>query len=212
MADPNPASWGPELDSLAELGGFLKNLLNTDGFPPRWECGVAWTDGHGWLHIASDTAIFGAYFAIPIVLGYFVLRRKDIPFPPVLWLFVAFIALCGLGHLIEASIFWTPWYRLSGVVKMLTAVVSWVTVIALIRILPAALNLPGQAMINARLATEIAERTAAEGRLKISYDELQIFTRGSVEREERMIALKEEVNDLMRELGREPRYSTEANT
>jgi hypothetical protein len=36
------------------------------------------------------------------------LRRKDIPFPRVLWLFVAFIFACGFGHLIEATIFWTP--------------------------------------------------------------------------------------------------------
>src|SRR5206468_3124705 len=32
--------------------------------------------GHGWLHICSDPAVWGAYVAIPCVLGFFVLRRK----------------------------------------------------------------------------------------------------------------------------------------
>jgi hypothetical protein len=43
---------------------FFSNLFNTDGFPPRWQCGI-WTSGHGWLHIISDAAVFGAYTAIP---------------------------------------------------------------------------------------------------------------------------------------------------
>lgn len=188
---------------------FFANLFNTDGFPPRWECGTAWTPGHGWLHIVSDFAIFGAYFAIPVVLAYFILRRKDIPLPPILWLFVAFIALCGFGHLIEGTLFWTPWYRLSGLIKAMTAVVSWVTVIALIQFVPGALHLPGLATINAQLAEEVAERTATEEKLKESYDELQVFTRSVFDREERMIELKREVNSLLTELGRDARYGLE---
>ena len=39
---------------------FLMRLFDTSDFPPRWYCGN-WTDGHGWLHILSDIAIWGAY-------------------------------------------------------------------------------------------------------------------------------------------------------
>jgi signal transduction histidine kinase/ActR/RegA family two-component response regulator len=140
---------------------FLTNLFDTTGFTPRWECG-AWSDTHGWLHILSDTAIFGAYFAIPLVLVYFVSRRKDVPFMPVFWLFALFILSCGIGHLIEATLFWHPWYRLSGLVKLITAVVSWATVIALIPLVPKALALPGLARMNAQLKEEIARRERAE--------------------------------------------------
>ena len=189
---------------------FFANLLNTEGFPPRWNCGTAWTPGHGWLHIISDFAIFGAYFAIPIVLAYFILARKDIPFPPILWLFVAFISICGVGHLIEGTIFWQPWYRLSGLVKAITAIVSWITVFGLIRIVPVALNLPGLAVINTALEREIAERKGAEQKLQRSYDELQEFTNNVMGREERVIELKKEVNGLLEELGREPHYLREA--
>jgi DNA-directed RNA polymerase subunit RPC12/RpoP len=43
-----------------------------------------------------------------------------------------------MTHLMEALIFWWPAYRLAGVMKFLTAAVSWLTVVALIRVAPAA--------------------------------------------------------------------------
>ena len=90
---------------------FFQSLFGIDDFTPRWRCGL-WTAEHGWLHIISDVAIFGAYFAIPLVIGFYLLRRRDVPFQPLFWLFGAFILSCGLGHLIEAALFWRPWYRL----------------------------------------------------------------------------------------------------
>lgn len=129
---------------------FFEKLFDTADFPLRWQCGN-WSDGHSWLHILADSAIFGAYFAIPLILTSFVLRRKDVPFPPIFWLFAAFILSCGIGHLVEASLFWNPWYRLSGLVKVVTATVSWATVVALIPLLPKALALPGLALVNEQL-------------------------------------------------------------
>lgn len=110
---------------------FLSKLWDTAPFPARWHCGE-WSAGHGWLHICSDVAIFLAYMAIPVVLAVLITRRKDLPFPRILWLFVAFIALCGMTHIIEAVIFWRPIYRVAGLVKFCTAVVSWTTVFALV--------------------------------------------------------------------------------
>ena len=82
-----------------------------------------------------------AYFAIPCILGYFLLRRRDIPFRTIFWLFVAFILACGTTHLMEAFIFWWPAYRLAGVIKLLTALISWGTVVALVPIIPKVLVL-----------------------------------------------------------------------
>src|SRR6266446_5848276 len=144
---------------------FVRRLFSTDGFPPRWRCGD-WSDLHGWVHVCSDIAIFGAYAAIPVALIYFVLKRKDLPFPPIFWLFGAFILACGTGHLIEATIFWHPWYRLSGAMKLMTAVVSWATVFALLRIVPKALNLPGLAKLNENLVRESEEREKAMAELR----------------------------------------------
>lgn len=118
--------------------GFVSRLFDTDDFPARWHCGL-WTPEHGWLHILSDLAIFGAYLCIPAVLAYFVIQRKDIPFPRLFWLFAAFIVCCGITHLNEAIIFWNPFYRWAGVAKLATAVVSWATVFALVPTVPRAL-------------------------------------------------------------------------
>ncbi len=158
---------------MANLG-FLGKLFDTSDFPPRWHCGE-WSAAHGWLHIISDLAIFAAYFAIPVVLLWFVRRRRDVPFPPVFWLFALFILACGLGHLVEATIFWHPWYRLSGAVKLATAVVSWVTVISLIKITPLALRLPGLATLNRELETHVVKLQRKEAELERSNRELDSF-------------------------------------
>ena len=139
----------------------VTQLFDTSDFPPRWQCGQ-WSPVHGWVHIVSDVAIFGAYLAIPCVLVYFVLRRRDVPFTPIFWLFGLFIFSCGLGHLVEATLFWEPWYRFSGLVKVVTALASWGTVLALAPIVPRALALPGLAAANERLEKEIAERRRGE--------------------------------------------------
>ena len=110
---------------------FLLHLFDSTGFTSRWECD-AWTAAHGWLHILSDLAIWAAYFTIPCILAYFVVRRRDVPFPIVFWLFGASILACGTTHLLEAIIFWAPIYRLAGVIKLFTAIVSWGTVAALV--------------------------------------------------------------------------------
>ena len=41
--------------------------------------------------------------------------------------------------------FWYPYYRLSGLFKFITALISWITVLALVPSLPKALNLPRMA-------------------------------------------------------------------
>jgi len=129
---------------------FWRNLFNTESYPPRWGCGQ-WTAGEGWLHIGADVAVWGAYTTIPIVLVYFVLQRKDVPLPKIFWLFAAFILSCGFAHLLDATMFWWPAYRLSGIAKLVTAVVSWTAVIALIQVTPIALRWPGLAVVNAKL-------------------------------------------------------------
>lgn len=129
-------------------------LLDTTGFPARWECGTGWSPALGWTHIASDVLIWASYFAIPAALAVYMIRRRDVPFPAIGWLFVSFIALCGAGHLLEAAMFWWPAYRLSGAVKSGTALVSMATAVALIPALPRALALPGLSRVNRELQFE----------------------------------------------------------
>ncbi|MBE7462752.1 MAG: response regulator [Planctomycetes bacterium] len=157
---------------------FFDKLFDTSDFPARWHCG-AWTEGHGWLHIVSDLLIFGAYFTIPALIAYFVIRRRDVPFHRIFWAFGAFILFCGLGHLLEALMFWYPAYRFNGVIKACTATVSWITVISLIPVLPRALRLPRLEVINANLEREVRERQRAEEQLSERQEQLSLALQAS---------------------------------
>jgi signal transduction histidine kinase/ActR/RegA family two-component response regulator len=147
---------------------FLTHLFDTSDFPARWHCGN-WTPGHGWLHVLSDLGVWSAYVAIPCVLAYFVLRRKDIPFRTIFLLFGAFILACGTTHLMEALIFWWPAYRLAAVIKLFTAFVSWGTVFALVPVTPLALAMRSPD----ELEREIAARKQAEEALEQANAELR---------------------------------------
>src|SRR5207253_10256161 len=127
------------------------------------------TDGHGWLHILSDLGVWSAYVAIPCVLAFFVVRKRDVPFRTIFWLFAAFILACGTTHLMEAIIFWWPVYRLAGIIKLFTALVSWGTVVALVPVVPKVLAMRSPE----ELEQEIAARKEAENALQRANAELE---------------------------------------
>lgn len=144
---------------------FFQKLFDTSDFPARWFCGN-WSASVGWLDILSDIATFAAYVAIPLGLIWFNRNRPEVKFSLVYWLFVAFIVSCGSAHLIEAIILGHPVYRLSGLLQLITAVVSWMTVVAIVRYVPVAMGIYDLIGSNRLLQIEIEERRAIEERLK----------------------------------------------
>lgn len=83
--------------------------------------------------------IWGAYLAIPIILLFFTWKRQ-VPFPVLFWVFALFILSCGMTHLVEAITTQIPVYRLLGVMKVVTALVSWGAVLVLIPAAPRVLS------------------------------------------------------------------------
>lgn len=137
---------------------WIAALFSTTGYVPRKQCGE-WTAGWLALHIGSDVLIWLAYLSIPIVL-LTVSRHPAIrgfrSFRPLFWLFAAFILACGFTHLIEAVIFEQPVYRLAGVMKAVTAAVSWVTVFALVPAAPRLLDQLGTRVGEFRPAPDVS--------------------------------------------------------
>jgi len=102
-----------------------------------------------WTHVAADTLIGIAYFAISVTLAYLIYRtRRDIPFH---WMFLAFglfIIACGGTHFMEVVTIWIPVYVVSAVVKVFTALASATTAVALPLTVPGILTLVRQAKIS----------------------------------------------------------------
>lgn len=141
------------------MSEFIRRLFDTSGFPARWYCGE-WSEFLGFVHIGSDLAIFAAYMAIPLLLGWFALGKDDVPFPKLIWMFVLFITTCGLVHLVEAVIFYEPVYRLSGLTKAVTAVASWATVAALVPAVPQAFAMRFPHQVEAEVEARTADLLA----------------------------------------------------
>ncbi len=115
---------------------FDPSGLSAHGFCLLWQPGLIWT------YALSDAGIALAYFSIPVALGFIARRRRDLVFRPLLFLFAAFILLCGATHWIDVVTLWVPIYGVEAVVKVATALVSLFTAIVLWRFIPAALALP----------------------------------------------------------------------
>ena len=140
---------------------FFKKLLDSD-FLPHGTC-YLWNPGVLWLNVISDLVIALAYYAIPVLLFWFVRKRRDIGFNWILVAFAAFILACGTTHLLGVWTVWHATYRLDGVVKAVTALVSVVTAILLAPLLPGLVKMPNPAEF-ARMYHKLGQDTAEMGR------------------------------------------------
>jgi two-component sensor histidine kinase len=153
---------------------FLHKLLTSD-FMPHGNC-YRWSPEIVWLHVISDSLVALAYYSIPITLLYFVRKRRDIPYRWMFIMFGAFIVACGTTHLMEVWTVWHGTYRLAGVVKAVTAVLSIGTAILLVKLIPEALTLRSPtelAGLNQNLEREVRQRSRAEDALRIANDGLE---------------------------------------
>ncbi|HYW50987.1 MAG TPA: ATP-binding protein [Gemmatimonadaceae bacterium] len=139
------------------------------------------------LHAGSDSIIALAYFLIPLSLIRFIRQRRDLPFNWMFACFGAFILLCGTTHVLGVYNIWVPDWWLSGYVKGATAIVSVVTAVLLVKLLPQAIALPSPAQLNIaneQLATanellraEAVDRTAAQAALARAREDAEELVR-----------------------------------
>jgi signal transduction histidine kinase len=146
---------------------FFQKLLSSD-FVPHGVC-MRWKTDVVWLHVISDGLIAAAYYCIPFTLIYLARKRKDLPFPWILWLFGLFIVACGTTHLMAIWTLWEPVYRLDGAIKAVTALASVPTAAILIWLVPKALAIPSPE----QLRQEVNERRRAEMEVRTLNAELE---------------------------------------
>ena len=127
-------------------------------FEPHGYC-YLWTKDILYVHLISDLGITAAYYSIPIALLYFRKQRPDLPMNILLMMFAAFILLCGTTHIFNTLVVFLGIYRMEGVIKSLTAIVSLSVAIYLWRIMPSLLKLPSLTHLREALLQGIERET-----------------------------------------------------
>jgi len=131
---------------------------------PHGHC-YFWQPDVLWPNVIGDAVTAVSYFAIPFILTMFVRRREDLSFSIIFWAFAIFITACGITHLLAIISVWHPIYYIEGYMKLITGLVSFLTVVLLINKFSQLLSLPSTeqlAAANEALQQEILERKETE--------------------------------------------------
>ena len=142
------------------MPGWIQWFFDSRNYMPHGHC-YLWQTDTLWLNVGGDALIGVSYVAIPLILYLFVReRRHEIPLAFIPLLFAAFILLCGATHWFSIFTVWNPEYRMGGVLKVVTGLVSVTTAAALLWVMPVAMQLqtPTQLQREVDLRTqELAE-------------------------------------------------------
>ncbi|MBV9887806.1 MAG: hypothetical protein JO119_14765, partial [Acidobacteria bacterium] len=170
------AAVGVSLAAIAFIPSALQNVASSK-FLPHVSC-YLYNKQLVALHLGSDAAIWLAYLAISCTLVYLVWRtRREIPFSWMFLAFGAFIVACGFTHFMEIVVLWHPLYWLAGDVKLVTAVASVVTAIALPSLIPQV-----HSMISAAHVSEDRRRQLEKANLELQQISSRIMTVQDIER------------------------------
>ncbi len=127
-----------------------------------------WKPGLIGLHVASDVIIALSYFSIPLLFFYFFREQSTILSKEIFWLFSTFSIASSTTYLMAVWTLWHPNYWLSGLLKAISAGISFYTTCKLVHAMPQVLalksNLTQQRSTNQALASEIEglQQTEAE--------------------------------------------------
>jgi len=150
---------------------MLTSMLQDGGsssFMPHGMC-YLWEPELLILHVAADTLTWLSYWAIPPALIYLAIRARrqaarmgdesgGLPHEWIFWAFGIFIVACGATHLMAVWTVWNPNYWASGGVKVVTALASVTTAVALPPMVPRILHVVREARLSTRRGTLLAER------------------------------------------------------
>lgn len=104
-------------------------------FMPHGTC-YLWEPSLLIAEAATNGLIALAYYAIPLLLLYFIGRRPDIPNPLLFTLFAIFILACGTTHVLDILTIWYPIYWVDVFVRAVTALASVGTAVLMAPLMP----------------------------------------------------------------------------
>ena len=145
----------------------VANWLSNPAFLPHGYC-LRWEPGLLWSLVVANAVIGLAYYSIPVAIGYFLRRHKDLKFNWIFAMFAVFIFACGTTHFIDMASIWFPIYRFDAVILDLTAAVSIVTAVVMWPLIPKVSLFLKQRQI------AMSEQSAANELLQESLELLQV--------------------------------------
>ncbi|MBA6291078.1 hypothetical protein H4J58_13895 [Colwellia sp. MB3u-70] len=180
------------------MNEWLQQFANPN-FMPHGHC-YLWRPDILWTHVTADITIGVAYYLITLIIGILLYKRKEsVPHKDIFALFMAFIFFCGTTHFVAIYVTWYPAYEYQGWIKALTAFTSILTAIVLAPKLPQLIRLPG---VEVKYHSAMAELEAIKQKNK----QMSSVYSVTLDREDRILELKKEVNALMSELDRAQSY------
>lgn len=154
----------------------------SNNYMPHGAC-YFWEPTTLWTNVLGDGVTAFSYYMIPGLLFYFVNKRKDIEVNALLVAFGIFIVVCGTVHVMMIVNVWNPYYDVSGVLKIIMALVSVGTVFMLWKSMPELLRIPSPSALqsandeikslNSNLEEKVQHRTKA---LEEMNNELESFS------------------------------------
>ena len=150
---------------------------------PHGHC-LLWRGDLLFLHISGDILIALSYAFIRLALVYIVHKRDDLKFDRLFWLFAAFIFSCGITHVIGLVNIWHGYYFIAGVAKFVTGVISAITAVILLKLVPSILKIPStrdlelsnQALLTLKEELVSTNKTLEE-RVQLRTQELELLAR-----------------------------------
>ncbi|WP_437185919.1 ATP-binding protein [Planctomicrobium sp. SH668] len=127
-----------------------------------------------WIHAISDVLIFASFVLIPIVLWSLLKKRTDVALARV-WFFLAALFLTTATlQLLDSIIVVGPLAPFSNTIKIVTAIVSWATLIALIFAMPVLKKIRRQTELEHEIRESALELQLVNLRLQEHDDRLRI--------------------------------------
>jgi two-component system sensor histidine kinase/response regulator len=108
-------------------------------WPLAWDFGLLAQTPKVWhtremTLVFAELATFGAYAVIPLLILYFLLRRKHVHFSRVWFLLLAYLIVGGIAHVLTA--FGEPAESWAIAMKVVLAFIAWIWVIVLVPLVP----------------------------------------------------------------------------
>jgi PAS domain S-box-containing protein len=122
---------------MGEFTDFFKRLLSTDDWTTMWQNGK-WSAFHGWLNIGSDLVIGTTLFLIALFAVGYISHKRNLALRGLIGLLSVLILFCSLTFLYDAVLFWWPGYRVSSLLRFITALFSFSGLVAVMATYPRA--------------------------------------------------------------------------